>query len=101
MHTQTNHMFISLILYFDFQIGVKLWERDTKIQQRSNLVASSVECNEAWWEGSVMRKLKGYHRVCGELHTTPAGTLERPITNEIPYSKENLVRMTCKHINRK
>ncbi|KTF78951.1 hypothetical protein cypCar_00014906 [Cyprinus carpio] len=84
----------------ELHIGVKLWERDTKIQQRSNLVASSVECNEAWWEGSVMRKLKGYHRVCGELHTTPAGTLERPITNEIPYSKENLVRMTCKHINR-
>ncbi|XP_052439088.1 telomere repeats-binding bouquet formation protein 1 isoform X4 [Carassius gibelio] len=70
--------------------GVKLWGKDTEIQQSSNQrSASSVECNEAWWEGSVMRKVKGYHRVCGELHTTLAGPLERPITNEIPYNKEN------------
>ncbi|XP_026142904.1 telomere repeats-binding bouquet formation protein 1 isoform X2 [Carassius auratus] len=70
--------------------GVKLRGKDTEIQQSSNQrSASSVECNEAWWEGSVMRKVKGYHRVCGELHTTLAGPLERPITNEIPYNKEN------------
>uniref|UniRef100_A0A8C2FH81 Myb-like domain-containing protein n=1 Tax=Cyprinus carpio TaxID=7962 RepID=A0A8C2FH81_CYPCA len=89
-HWQSTGEILQRIQLLQKKIGVKLWERDTKIQQRSNLVASSVECNEAWWEGSVMRKLKGYHRVCGELHTTPAGTLERPITNEIPYSKENL-----------
>ncbi|XP_059362825.1 telomere repeats-binding bouquet formation protein 1 isoform X2 [Carassius carassius] len=70
--------------------GVKLWGKDTEIQQSSNQrSASSMECNEAWWEGSVMRKVKGYHRVFGELHTTLAGTIERPNTNEIPYNKEN------------
>ncbi len=92
---------MSPILYFYFQIGVKLWGKDTEIQQSSNQrSASSVGCNEALREGSVMRKVKGYHQECGELHTTPTGTQERPITNEMPYNKENTVRMTCKHINR-
>ncbi|XP_073706310.1 telomere repeats-binding bouquet formation protein 1 [Garra rufa] len=77
------------IQHLEKKIGVKLWERDTEIQQSSNQKsASSLECNEAWWEGSVMRKVKGYHRVW-ELHATPAKTLERPITNEIPYNKDN------------
>ncbi|XP_052387230.1 telomere repeats-binding bouquet formation protein 1-like [Carassius gibelio] len=90
-HWQSAGEILQRIQLLEKKIGVKLWERDTEIQQPSNQkLTSSVECKEAWWEGSVMRKVKGYHRVCGELHTTPAGTLERPVPNEIPYSKENL-----------
>ncbi|XP_016308442.1 telomere repeats-binding bouquet formation protein 1-like [Sinocyclocheilus anshuiensis] len=94
-HWRSAGKILQRIQLLEKEIGVKLWERDTEIQQRSNQrLASSVECNKAWWEGSVMQKVKGYHRVYGELHTTPAGTLERPITNEIPYSKENLQRVS-------
>ncbi|XP_058607890.1 telomere repeats-binding bouquet formation protein 1 isoform X3 [Onychostoma macrolepis] len=86
-HWQSAREILQRIQLLEKKIGVKQWERDTEIQQRGNQrSASSVECNEAWWEGSVMRKVKGYHRVCGELHT---GTLERPITNEMAYNKEN------------
>uniref|UniRef100_A0A9J7X3S1 Telomere repeat binding bouquet formation protein 1 n=2 Tax=Cyprinus carpio TaxID=7962 RepID=A0A9J7X3S1_CYPCA len=89
-HWRSAGEILQRIQLLEKKIGVKLWEKDTEIQQSSNQrSASSVECNEAWWEGSVMRKVKGYHRVCGELHTNPAGTLERPITKEITYNKEN------------
>uniref|UniRef100_A0A672N2C3 Myb-like domain-containing protein n=1 Tax=Sinocyclocheilus grahami TaxID=75366 RepID=A0A672N2C3_SINGR len=89
-HWRSAKEILQRIQLLEKKIGVKLWEKDTEIQQSSNQRStSSVECNEAWWEGSVMRKVKGYYRVCGELHTTPAETLERPITNEIPYNKEN------------
>lgn len=88
--------FISLILYFDSQMGVKLWERAIESQQHSmQRSASSVECNEAMWEGPVMQKVKVHHRV----FESPAGTLEHPITNEIPYDQESLVRITCNTYN--
>lgn len=83
--------FISLILYFDSQMGVKMWERAIESQQHSmQKSASSVECNEAMWEGPVMQKVRVHLRVC----ESPAGTLEHPITNEIPYDQESLVRIT-------
>ncbi|XP_050991692.1 telomere repeats-binding bouquet formation protein 1 isoform X2 [Labeo rohita] len=88
-HWRSAGEILQRIRHLEKKIGVKLWERDAEIQQSSNQrSASSVECNEAWWEGSVIRKVKGYHRVW-ELHTNPEGTLEQPVTNEIPYSKEN------------
>ncbi|KAL1257094.1 hypothetical protein QQF64_012639 [Cirrhinus molitorella] len=89
-HRRSAGEILQRIQHLEKKIGVKLRERDTETQQSSNQKsASSVELNEAWWEGSVMRKVKGYHRVW-ELNTTPADTLERPITNEIWNSKDNL-----------
>ncbi|XP_043120827.1 telomere repeats-binding bouquet formation protein 1 [Puntigrus tetrazona] len=88
-HRQSAGEILQRIQLLEKKIGVKLWEKDTEIQQSSNQrSASSVECNETWWEGSVMRKVKGYQRVCGELHTTPTETLERPITSQI-YKKDS------------
>jgi len=76
-------------------MGVKLCERTIESQQHSmQRSASSVECNEAMWEGPVMQKVKVHHQVC----ESPAGTLEHPMTNEILYDQESLVRITCKHI---
>lgn len=82
---------ISLILYFDSQMGVKMWERAIESQQHSmQKSASSVECNEAMWEGPVMQKVRVHLRVC----ESAAETHEHPITNEIPYDQESLVRIT-------
>ncbi|XP_048023670.1 telomere repeats-binding bouquet formation protein 1 isoform X1 [Megalobrama amblycephala] len=90
-HRQSAGEILQRIQHLEKKMGVKLWERDIESQQRSmQRSASSVECNEAMWECSVMRKVKGHHRVCEELHITPAGTLEHPITNEIPYNQESL-----------
>ncbi|XDV29179.1 hypothetical protein PO909_032329 [Leuciscus waleckii] len=75
------------IQHLEKKMGVKLWEGAIESQQHSmQRSASSVECNEAMWEGSVMQKVKVHHRVC----ESPAETLEHPITNEIPYDQESL-----------
>ncbi|XP_067276153.1 telomere repeats-binding bouquet formation protein 1 isoform X2 [Pseudorasbora parva] len=90
-HWQSAEEILHRIQDLEKKMGVKLWERAIESQQHSmQRSASSLECNEAMWEGSVMRKVKGYHRVCDELLTTPAGNREHPITKEILYNQESL-----------
>lgn len=75
----------------NFQIGKKLWERDPKSQPHSMQRSDShMECNDEAWEGSVLRKVKGNHRVYGEFRAIPAGT---PITSEILQNQDCLVSM--------
>ncbi|XP_051953234.1 telomere repeats-binding bouquet formation protein 1-like [Xyrauchen texanus] len=74
------------------KIGEKQWDRGTESQRHSmQRSASSVECNEEWWEDSVIRKVKVRHRVCEELLTTSPGTPDQPITSQRPYIQESLV----------
>ncbi|XP_052007865.1 telomere repeats-binding bouquet formation protein 1-like [Xyrauchen texanus] len=90
---QSAREILQRIQQLEKKIGTKQWRSDTESQQHSmQRSASSVECNEEWWEwDSVMQKVKGHHRVCEELHTTPAGTPDQPTTNQRPYDKESLV----------
>ncbi|NP_001082851.1 telomere repeats-binding bouquet formation protein 1 [Danio rerio] len=70
------------------KIGKKLWERDPESQPHSMKRSDShVECDDELWEGSVMRKVKGNHRVYGEFRAIPAGT---PITSEILQDQDSL-----------
>ncbi|XP_077049859.1 telomere repeats-binding bouquet formation protein 1 isoform X2 [Siphateles boraxobius] len=86
-HLRSAGEILQRIQHLEKKMGVKLWERAIESQQHTmQRSASFVECNEAMWEGPVMQKVKVEHRVC----ESPAGTLEHPITNEIPYDQESL-----------
>ncbi|KAG1935202.1 telomere repeats-binding bouquet formation protein [Pimephales promelas] len=86
-HLRSAEEILQRIQNLEKKMGVKLCERTIESQQHSmQRSASSVECNEAMWEGPVMQKVKVHHQVC----ESPAGTLEHPMTNEILYDQESL-----------